>query len=107
MYTIRKLAGLETFTWYTYHSVPQIRSPFCNLSLSTKRRGGGTYTRDATISFAITPSLPTKHDSIVICQWGVEAKREASPNARQRDVADASSRLTSFSIERRESRALP
>ena len=24
----------------TYRSVPQIRPPFCNLSLSTKRRGG-------------------------------------------------------------------
>ena len=40
-----------------YCSVPQIRPPFCNLSLSTKRRGGA-YTRDATISLAITPSLP-------------------------------------------------
>ena len=63
--------------------------------------------RIATISLAITPSLPTKHDSIVICQWGVEAKCEASLNVRQRDVPDASGRLTSFSVERRESRALP
>ena len=30
--------------------------PFCNLILSTKRRGA--YTRDATFSLAITPSLP-------------------------------------------------
>ena len=29
--------------------------PFCNLSLSTKE--GGAYTRDATFSLAITPSL--------------------------------------------------
>ena len=45
-----------------YRSVPQIRPPFCNLSLSTKRRGA--YTRDATISLTITPSLPIKHDSL-------------------------------------------
>ena len=32
--------------------------PLYNLSLSTKRRGGGAYTRDATFSLAITPSLP-------------------------------------------------
>ena len=30
--------------------------PFCNLSLSTKRRGGA-YTWDVTFSVAITPSL--------------------------------------------------
>ena len=93
------------FCIYMYRSVPQIRTPFCNLSLSTKRRGGA-YTRDATISPAITPSLPIKHDSIVICRWGVEAKREASPNARRRDAPDASGRLTSFSVEGRESRML-
>ena len=69
--------------------------------------GGGAYTRDATISLAITPSLPVKHDSIVICRWGVEAKREVSPNARRRDAPDASGGLTSFNIEGRESRALP
>ena len=53
-------------TTIMYRSVPQIRPPppFCNLSLSTKRRGA--YTRDATISLAITPSLPVqvKHDLI-------------------------------------------
>ena len=27
--------------------------------------GGGAYTQDATISLAITPSLPVKHDLIV------------------------------------------
>ena len=52
----------------SYRSVPQIRPPFCNLSLSTKRRGGA-YTRDATISLAITPPspfpVPIKHDLIV------------------------------------------
>ena len=69
--------------------------------------GGGAYTRDATISPAITPSLPIKHDAIVICRWGVEDKREASPNARRRDAPDASGRLTSFSVEGRESRVLP
>ena len=59
--------------------------------------------RDATISLTITPSLPIKHDSIVICRGGggggVEANREASLNARQRDAPDASGRLTSFSVE--------
>ena len=71
------------------------------------QNAGGAYTRDATISLTITPSLPIKHDFIVICRWGVEAKREASPNARWRDAHDATGRLTSFSIEGRESRALP
>ena len=32
--------------------------PFCNLSLSTKRREGGAYTRDATFSLAIMPPPP-------------------------------------------------
>ena len=35
----------------------------------------------------------------------MEANREASLNARQRDAPDASGRLTSFSVEGRESRA--
>ena len=42
-----------------YRSVPQIRPPFCNRSLSTKRRGGGAYTRDATFSLAFTPPSPS------------------------------------------------
>ena len=39
--------------------------PFCNLNLSTKRRGACTW--DATISLAIRPPLPVpiKHDLIV------------------------------------------
>ena len=49
-----------------YRSVPQIRPPFCNLSLGTKRRD----TRDAPISLVVTPSLPAKH-------VGVGAKRRA------------------------------
>ena len=80
-----------------YHCVPQIRPHFCNLSLSTKCRGA--YTRDATISLAITPSLPIKHDPNVIVggRW--------RPSTRQRDAPNASGRLTSFSVEGRESRA--
>ena len=39
--------------------------------------------RDVTISLAITSSLPIKHDSIVICQWGVEAKCEAERYSRR------------------------
>ena len=35
---------------------PANTPPFCNLSLRTKRRGGA-YTRDSTLSLAITPSL--------------------------------------------------
>ena len=76
-------------------------------TLASVQNAGGAYTRDATISLAITPSLSIKHDSIVICRWGVEAKLKVSPNARQRDPPNASSRLTSFSVEGRESRALP
>ena len=37
----------------------------------------------------------------------MEAKHEASPSARQRDAPNASGRLTSFSVEGQESRALP
>ena len=48
--------------------------PFATLA-SVQNAGGGAYTRNATISLAITPSLSIKHDSIVICRWGVEAKR--------------------------------
>ena len=57
--------------------------------------------RDATISLAITPSLPVpavKHD--VIDGGG-------RPIARQRDAPDATGRLTSLSVEGRGSRALP
>ena len=62
--------------------------PLCNLSLGTKRMGvGGAYTRDATISLAIMPSLPVKHDLIVGGGWGqaqdvAERKAGDVPNAR-------------------------
>jgi len=79
--------------------------PFATLSLV--QNVGGAYTWDVTISLVITPSLLIKHDPIVICQWGVEAKREASPCARRRDAPDASGRLTSISVEGRKSRVLP
>ena len=74
-----------------YRTVPQIRPHFCNLSLSTKRRGAACM-RDATISLAITPSLPVKNDLIVIFSggWGL--------SVRWRDAPDASSRLMSFSV---------
>ena len=56
--------------------------------------------RDATISLAITPSLPVKHDLIVGGGCG--------PSARQRDASDAIAvGLTSFSVEGRGSRVLP
>ena len=66
--------------------------PFGNLSLSTKRRGGGgAYTQDATISLAIMPSLPGMKSLSVGGGWG--------PSARQRNAPNASRRLTSFSVE--------
>ena len=40
----------------TYRSIPQIRPPFCNLSLSTKCRGG-LYAGCDILSRAITPPL--------------------------------------------------
>ena len=65
--------------------------PFATLALV--ENAGGAYTRDATISLAITPSLPVKLDLI---DSGVEAKHEASLSARRRDVPDTTGRLTSF-----------
>ena len=53
---------------------------------------------DVTISLAIMPSLPVKHDLIVTGGWG--------PSARWRDAPDTSSRLTSFSIEARGSEVI-
>ena len=93
-----------------YRSVPQIRPPFCNLSLGTKRTGGLYAGCD---NFSREYALPSeKHDSLGGggVGGGVEAKHKASPNARHRDAPDASGRLTSFSVdavEERESRALP
>ena len=92
-----------------YRSVLQIRPPFSNLSLSTKCRGGAK-TWDAIISLAITPSLPMSTRPRVqrrLVLGGGQAKHKALPNARRRDAPDASGRLTSFSVEGRESRALP
>ena len=65
--------------------------PFCNLSLSTKRRGG----------------LYAGCDNFSRDYGGGEAKHKASLSARRRDAPDASGRLTSFSVEGRESSALP
>ena len=77
---------------------------FCNLSLSTKRRG--LYA--GCDNFSRDYALPSdKANSIVICWWGVEAKRESLPNARRRDAPDDSGRVTNFGVEGRESRALP
>ena len=91
--TIAKFNGLNVHCFvvahfsalYVYRSVPQIRPPFC-ISLSTKRRGA--YTRDATISHAIMPSLPIKHDSL----GGGEAKHKVSPNARRSEAERCSRR---------------
>ena len=49
---------------YTYHSVPQIRPPFCNLCFSTKCKGA--YTWDTTFSLAITPSLLVPHPPLCV-----------------------------------------
>ena len=84
---------------HIYRSVPQMRPPFATLALV--QNAGGAYTRDATIFLAITPSLPIKHDPNVIVGGGWR------PSTRRRDAPNASGRLTSFSVEERESRALP
>ena len=74
-------------------------------TLAIVQNAGGAYTRDVTISLAITPSFLVKHNLIV--GGGVGAKCEASPSARWRDTPDASGKLMSFSVEGQESRALP
>ena len=61
--------------------------PFATLAVV--ENGGGAYTRDATISLAIRPSLPVKLDLIVS---RVESKHEASLSARRRDVPDTTGR---------------
>ena len=69
-----------------YHSVPQIRPPLCNLSLSTKCRGGGGgvyagceyFSRD----YNPQPPLPVKHDLIVGGGGG-------GSKARQRDASES------------------
>ena len=66
-------------------------SPFATLALA--QNVGGAYTRDATISLAITLSFPIKHDSIFIVGGGWR------PSARRRNAPNASGRLTSFSVE--------
>ena len=121
-YLVRILFGMPSLHLFTflmffisciYRSVPQIRPPFCNLSLSTKRRGGlcagcDDFSRD----YAPLP-VPVKHDLIVGSGGGgggggvVRAKREASPSARRRDAPDATGRLTSFNVEGRGSRTPP
>ena len=88
-------SGLEIIQ--TYRSVPQIHSSFAILALV--QNAGGAYTRDVTISFAITPSLPVKHNLIFSGGWG--------PSATRRDAPDTSGRLMSFSFERQGSRVLP
>ena len=91
-----------------YRSVPQIRPPpppFCNLRHSTKCKGGlyagcNDFSRDYTLPSGTGKAQPH-------CRWGVGAKRETSPSARQRDAPDATGRLASFSVEGQGSRALP
>ena len=95
--------GLECF--YMYRSVPQIRPLFWNLTLSTKCRGG---LYEGCDNFCRNYALPSdKAWPHCHCQWGVEAKCEASPSTWQRDGPNGSGRLTSFSIECQKSRALP
>ena len=63
------------------------------VTLASVQNAGGSYARDATISLAITPSLPVpvKHDFTVggVCVWGVGkargiAEREADRCSRHR-----------------------
>ena len=53
-----------------YRSVPQIRPPFCNLSLSTKCRGGLYAGCD---NFSRDYALPSDHEVIVGVGWGPSA----------------------------------
>ena len=70
-----------------YRSVPQIRPPFCNLSLSTKRRGGLYAGCDI---FSRDYALPSGHE--VIVGWGGGGgggtKRGTSPSPGRRDAHD-------------------
>ena len=53
-----------------YRSVPQIRPPFCNFSLSTKRKGGLYAGCD---NFSRDYALPSGHEVIVGGGWGPSA----------------------------------
>ena len=75
-------------------NVPQIHPPPPFATLALAQNAGGA---DVTISLAIMPSIPVKHDLIV--GGGLGTKREASQSVRQRDAPDATSRLTSFSVQ--------
>ena len=68
-----------------YHSVPQIRPPFCNLSFSTKRREG-LYARCN--DFSCDYALPSGTGKVrPHCRWGVGA-----------DAPGATGRVTSFIV---------
>ena len=71
--------------------------PFATLALV--QIAGGAYTRDATFSLAITPSLDREMFSGFVDAGFVLA--------RLRNAPDASGRLASFSIEGRGSRTIP
>ena len=77
---------------YTYIVVSRkYASPFATLALV--QNVGGAYTWDATISLAITPSLPMStrpHVRRRLVLGGGQAKHKASPNGRRRDAPDAS-----------------
>ena len=98
--------GLGTrLTFHHYRSVPQIRPPFCNLSLSTKRRGG-LYVGCDNFSHDYAP--PSSTDKAwPHCRWGIRAKCEVSPSVTRKDAPDATGRLKSFNVEGQGSRALP
>jgi len=55
-----------------YRSVPQIRPPFCSLSLSTKCRGGLYAGCD---NFSRDCALPSGHEVIAGGGWGPSAGR--------------------------------
>ena len=85
--TKRRVLSWSWTAWPKITVVSHKYAPlFCNLSLSTKLRGWA-YTRDATISLVITPSLSVEWS--VTSFWG----RWAGPSVRQRDAPDASGRL--------------
>ena len=99
------------YNFLYYRSVPQICPPFCNLSLSTKRRGGLYAGCD---NFSRNYALPSRHEvNIVGGGWGPSVGRRRVRSGETLAVGSLisrlylSGRLTNFSVEERGSRALP
>ena len=91
---------IHSYNSYTVVSRKYAPPPLPFATLALVQSAAGAYTRDATFSSVITPSLPVpsiwvKHDHIV--GGGVGAERRMW--GREMHVPKARGRLTSFSIE--------